>query len=500
MSKDKKLSTKKDNDNQKVGYHSKQILEICPYILFPMPFMNKHIEEFNAVELKYLFYLFQNSLSKNKLECFISNKILKRYIASDSKIKKARNKFVKLGLVELRKVTGGWIHKIVIPTIKEETITAKIEEYIEEIKELYEGKNLEDAIEKCYEAIELCDTIGSYNEKLEIYQIISKIRYEQNDFEAAIKEYNMTLRLARDIADKDIECDSLLILGDIHFDRKEYNKAFSFYQQAFQIASESKDYNKLSEILCKIATIHEIKGEIANVLRCYQQSLDFAKSSNDEEALFQAYLNLGQFQNVYIGNYKEALVNLNNALDFTKKKPYDDYKSKVLFNISKVYHNEKDFEKAKENLDESIEAADKNDEELFKIHLLSGKINFDSGDYDEAKKNFKIASKSIKDKESNEYLEIRIFEGAIEAIQGDLNKGLSAVKDAISLAEEKNIVLTANIGKQLIGKILIEKGKEEEGLLWYDKALSEARKSHLIKEIQNISLEMGKIPITVTTL
>lgn len=180
-----------------------------------------------------------------------------------------------------------------------------------------------------------------------------------------------------------------------------------------------------------------------------------------------------------MGRKNESEKELNEAIEMQKKYPFiadDGGKYDIRLMIGTIYMFAEKYEKALKWINE---VDDKNFEKLNVVDYLTGRLNYELGNVEEAKK---ILLKSyVKDED-----------GSSEQILGQIYYDEGNQKEAMKwfLAADKKNNFNAQAS---LGFVYFELGDKVKALQWLRKALGEAKKAkeeEQVKEIQNIIKEV----------
>lgn len=198
-------------------------------------------------------------------------------------------------------------------------------------------------------------------------------------------------------------CDFLYLRGIIH---KQLNEIDLAEKDATDIIVIVRDYNidySLNDAYHLLGNIYSIKMEYERAIESYQKALTILKEdsqNNPQPYLLRiaiTHLNLAD-NNRFLNSYKLAFEELHKAIDIMrvlfKQSPLQnaEFYEKCLFTLANYYKEQKDYNKAEENIDEAIAAcrllADTDAERhLFDLaHSLNvkGIILYEQGKYKES--------------------------------------------------------------------------------------------------------------------
>src|SRR5208337_4565867 len=206
----------------------------------------------------------------------------------------------------------------------------------------------------------------------------------------------------------------------------------------------------------------------------FQTAINIAKKIGDKDGLALNSMNLGSFYHDH-GNYDEALTLAKQALQIYRETGDKRNQAQCLNNIGSALNNKGQYQDALTNFDQAYQIRDQ-------LHLQddateslrnSGEMNFKLGQYQTAQSQFLKALNASKaaDDKTMVAMESSIM-GALFAAQGEYDKALGALNDAVKgLQEIKDRTWYSVEAMARYGDVLSVVGRGEEGQKYIDEAL-----------------------------
>ncbi len=139
--------------------------------------------------------------------------------------------------------------------------------------------------------------------------------------------------------------------------RGEYDAALKDAQEALAINTGQPDnLSSRAEILRAVGMVYYQKGELATALDCLNQASEIFQTLGDKEALAKLSVDQGLVQRV-LGNYPAAEEAYRQALDFLQSSKNYPWQANLLNNLSMLQSLTGDYEEAAVNLDKALEYA-----------------------------------------------------------------------------------------------------------------------------------------------
>ena len=282
--------------------------------------------------------------------------------------------------------------------------------------------------------------------KLEAYAKIINIESSTN-----LDNMLLSIEKVKDLHKKE-SCDKCLGFamyweGRYHYYNGNFAKAIPFFESAVKTAFEADDDYTSNKALMLLSAIYFSINDYPNAEKYANQLITKGETQNEmSDALIDGYFMKGlinddqSYYSLAIANYNKA-----DSLNSIKKGPsFHAYQGKLYNNLSIVFIQVKDFEKAEEYLTktELNYKKDENKEGLYSVKQNFGYLKVEKGDYQEA---IEILS------ETNTFykeLKMKHREGESNYLLGRAYYGLDQYRKAIQHLD-KSLVAFKNAGDTL---------------------------------------------------
>ncbi len=167
--------------------------------------------------------------------------------------------------------------------------SARAKIYIGSVYDNYGDYNK--AVEKCHEAIRLCEKNEYEVEEADALAILGQINMRIGDYEKAIESFEKTLQIRDRIQDRMAAGSSYNLLARAHLLNNNFQKSEEYYQKSFTLRKEIGDTKGLPWTLLGMATLQAKKGDVSKAITYYEEGLQLSKDSGDKR--FQLLSNIG---------------------------------------------------------------------------------------------------------------------------------------------------------------------------------------------------------------
>jgi len=312
--------------------------------------------------------------------------------------------------------------------------------------------------------------------KLEAYAEIINIESSSN-----LDHMLLSIEKVKDLHKKE-SCDKCLGIamyweGRYHYYNGNFAKAIPFFESAVNIAFEAGDTYTSNKALTLLSAIYFSINDYPNATKYANQLITKGETQNEiSDALIDGYFMKGLINDDQ-SYYSLAITNYNKAdsLNSIKKGPnFHAYQAKLYNNLSIVFIQVKDFDKAEEYLKktELNYKKDDNKEGLNSVKQNFGYLKVEQGKYQEA---INILS------ETNTFykeLKMKHREGESNYLLGRAHYGLDKYRKAIqhlgeSLVAFKNAgdTLNAGLSHKYIGDSYLKTNNIDSSTYHFKKAL-----------------------------
>ena len=185
-------------------------------------------------------------------------------------------------------------------------------------------------------------------------------RLEFDDKNISLRSYQELLKIAQKLNDKTRTARALYLLGCEEQVFERYALAINYLQQSYQLYDELKLYKKLIKCSNKIAQVLDSQQDHKSAFEYFKKTLTLSLKHDFPEYAAYSYISMANYQNGRLGDYKNALENYKKGIALCKKLKLDDAYYDGLLNLSGLYKNSGNYDKALENLQEPINYYHKN--------------------------------------------------------------------------------------------------------------------------------------------
>ncbi len=276
----------------------------------------------------------------------------------------------------------------------------------------------------------------------------------------------------------------LQFMGIANFRRTQYEASLKYYQEALHIYENTNSKKSQSRVLLAIADIYDRQGNSNLAIETYNKCISICQAVNNPKTEGLALIDVGGLyadQN----NYVEAIRYYIDALKVFEKLKNNEDLSMTMVNVATLYATMGNYKLAKDYINQglSIKGID-NREVLFSNYVNSGIAYAQMGDYLDAFPAYykaKLIADSIGDIRWKNLCLGNIADAYYKTGQYDTAYAMYAKL----LKQDKDFNDTTIIvaAKQVIGSILIKRGKLTEGIRLLKDALSLAEAKRLKKNI-----------------
>lgn len=198
------------------------------------------------------------------------------------------------------------------------------------------------------------------------------------------------LELSKKNENKSLEAKCKHSLGYHYIKTNNLNKSYTYYLGAKDIYLNTKDWINYYKTLSSIGYHLETNGEFEEAQKNYKEAITFFKKNNENASLISTSINLGNLISQTKGS-KEGLKIFTDLLE--NKSINQAQQSKIFYNISLNYYDQKDFLNANKYITNAINLTQNNKNTDLLIDLFSWKAEylFQLKNYSEANSYYKKA-------------------------------------------------------------------------------------------------------------
>lgn len=169
------------------------------------------------------------------------------------------------------------------------------------------------ALRTAQEALVLWQNLGRKRGMAESYAAIGQYQLTQNKLTEATQSYEAALNFWRELNVSDEQAETLINLGFIEYRKGAWENVLTFLTQAHVQLDEKAEPYKMGKINAGLAAAFIESGMPEYGLTKYLQALEYYRQTQNPRAVIVMFLGIGRAYYL-LGNYQEALVNLQRAL------------------------------------------------------------------------------------------------------------------------------------------------------------------------------------------
>lgn len=321
-----------------------------------------------------------------------------------------------------------------------------IEYFIKGAEEAKKSFAPEDAIEMYEKALDIAfDHSFSREETLQLVEDLAETYRVVGKFEKSLELLNRGISLIENLENE--QKLYVQIISTLQ-EQGEYKKALKIINERLLFEGEKDIYEK-EKLLGKKGWSLMKLGHFKEAKEVFEKGIEISKNSNDEEALGQAYHNLGSVS-VMMRKFDEAVKNLQKAKDI--RDDLEDLRelSATMNNLAGVYTINGNLDKAIDVYEECLECYKKmgDKSKQAQIHNNIGVVYSKKGELDEAIKQIKEGLKLVEIVRNKfEKTQLLTNKGDVYLEKGEYDKALNSLKKSRDIIEQTG---------RLQGKIEVE--------------------------------------------
>lgn len=250
------------------------------------------------------------------------------------------------------------------------------------------------------------------------------------DFENSLIDLFNALDVFESLSDNKNISGVLNAIGMTYNSMQEYQKAIDFYEQSIKSTDTSNQFNDtIAATYNNLGISYQNIGNLSNAIDNYLQSLKIYKTIDDEQGEAVALSNIGIIHSLQ-NNNTNAVKYFQEALEKKLKNGADN--SSILntvINIANAAMKNNDAAVSKENFKKALEFKEeiKDEAVLFSIYDSLGKLEIIGGNYEDAIKYYKEASKLINEEDNEEeYINVMQNLSVAYELKQDYKKALKS--------------------------------------------------------------------------
>ncbi|WP_106794261.1 tetratricopeptide repeat protein [Aquimarina sp. Aq78] len=317
---------------------------------------------------------------------------------------------------------------------------------------------------------------ASKQEKIEIYKQLVNT-YSKIDIEKALDYGKQGLELVKDEYTKDTGF-FYLRMGNFYNAKSEHEKALFYNKKMLEVAKKLQYELGVAKSYQNIGVTYVKMGDYHQALDNYLKALKIYETLEEESFVVGITGNIGSLYSCRLKDDENGLIYYNKALTLSKKIGNEEFRAHILGAVGEMYMRQKEFEKAKYVLEESISIAEKTN---YTEVITSGYNNLSQINVEE--KRFNKAIEYTK-----KALQIRLEKGSSENITlsyltlGDIYDKLGNTKIAVSYYDKALLVATETNALPQLSKVYHALHKYSNGKKEYKKGYEYLLQYNAVKD------------------
>ncbi len=178
-------------------------------------------------------------------------------------------------------------------------------------------------------------------------------------YSEAFKNFDQLLKIAREMEDKFYEEGTLGYLASIYSMQDDYTRAIATFQQALAVAEESVNQVSIFDsgrYLGNLGRIYFKLGDLLTASHYYERGLEVARKANDLGGQANILSYLGDLM-VEQNEVRQAITYYKQALKVEGQRPGITPRSFYYDVLSTLYLRDRDYQNAKETIDQALKSA-----------------------------------------------------------------------------------------------------------------------------------------------
>lgn len=321
----------------------------------------------------------------------------------------------------------------------------------------------------------------------------------EGKYDLALQNFEDGLKIAEQREDEQGRMTFLNDIGIIYFRKGDYPKSVDYLEQALPMLKDSDRLRDYGACLINLGASYQALGKIEKSIAKFEEGLEIFKELNDPDRIkaVETYLNLSKsllsekpeimdFQESYNqlieigmsyysrGNYKQALINFNKALEISLNEGHFEKSSISYRSLGRTYQGLKRYDNAISNFEKAIETAEKAKKgEFIALNVgYIGNVLEKQGKMQDALAKYNLAY-DLADNYSDEDTKraILLFLSIWYNEQGQYDIAYAKAEEAQTIAEKLNLASERGATIEIKGSIRESQGISNDAYELYENAL-----------------------------
>ena len=310
----------------------------------------------------------------------------------------------------------------------------------------------------------------------QLYESMAYIYYLKQDYRQALEGYLKSLELAQTTGDKSLLPNLYITIGTIYSRIGKFDKSLEYYMYAIQYDDEGLlSKSSASRLYNNIGNQYQLLDKNDEALKYMTKAYEIKKELNSVPGQIVALRNMANICQK-LNKLEEAEEKMLLALSLSTENPAAaHYISRLNISTGNLYVQMKEYEKARNHLQEAIDAAKGKSQwnDMATAYLNLGNLNFKLKQYDQARQNMLTAIELQPDTDDQIFL-VAAYSAlaSLDSATGDFENSLKnyhiakTLEDSLMSAEKNRTIAELEIAYETQKKdneiLLLKKDQEIE--------------------------------------
>ncbi|UKN02380.1 GAF domain-containing protein [Paracrocinitomix mangrovi] len=181
----------------------------------------------------------------------------------------------------------------------------------------------EDALEYCFEAVDLLKACGEFKQEVQIHYYLSIVFYLLGDPEKQLEHCQTSYDRAVEIGDEQGQANALNGLGTCYYTNGQNKEAIDALKKGLILAEKVNDINLLGRINDGLGNSYLNLEQYEEALKYMNVALSFVEKTGVKQTLSYAHDGIGEIY-TKLGNYPKALEHFNKSYQYRQEMGFKD--------------------------------------------------------------------------------------------------------------------------------------------------------------------------------
>jgi tetratricopeptide (TPR) repeat protein len=307
----------------------------------------------------------------------------------------------------------------------------KLKLYEQLTKAYYKQKDSSQTIAYAQKTLSLAQQDNHWESIWTAHYYTGQLYEELSKLPLAVQLYQKALYAAEQAKSKKRQAIIQLELGGTYFKQGKYKMALSSFQEDLKLRQELRDTNQIANAYNNIAVIYAVKSNLSKQLEYYQKALKYWEENNNEARIAMVTNNIGLMY-IDLEEYPKAITYFNKSLEIKKKLKLNSKIAESYGNLGLVYEQMKEYDRALAYYQKTLQAYREQDNQprvsilLYNMGVLYSKT-----------KKYTQASQHLQESlEIAQKLKLQYVVACIIMTQGTVNYKLEKYTQAVEHLED----------------------------------------------------------------